>query len=508
MLDGQSSPEPTVIQGRMLRFGDGCAHCAPGKLTLRADRVAAAEPATLAAAGGQIVMPPLVNAHDHVRGLRPTALGAFDLPLELWLATLSNTPVCDPYLIAAAALGRQAAGGCGGIMIHYTRPQYPARLGEELADVLRAVRDVGVRAAIAVSMRDMHLLGYGADADILAGLAGPAREAVAQRLLTDRPPAAAEQLRRFDDFADSLRDDLVDVQYGPYGLEWCSDALLRGIAERSALSGRRVHMHLLESPTQRQFLDALHPGGPVRYLDSIGLLSPRLSVAHATWLRPDEMELLAERGVTASVNTSSNLHLRNGVANMAEMARRGMALAMGLDGFSVDDDDDAFRELRLTYLLQHGVGLEAGLPRDRLLDAACHGGRFAVTGEALRGDGQQPGALQPGAPADLMVLNRATLDHDVVIDSEDAALVVQRATRRSMSVLYVAGRAIVRDSVPTGIDLPAIQAELDAQARHGAAGYRDWRHIADQWAEALRGRYAAGHHRSIAAEGRRPFEPR
>lgn len=121
-------------------------------------------------------------------------------------------------------------------------------------------------------------------------------------------------------------------------------------------------MHLLESPTQRQFLDALHPGGPVRYLDSIGLLSRRLSVAHATWLRPDEMELLAERSVTAPVNTSSNPHLRNGIANMAEMARRGMALAMGLamglDGFSVDDDDDAFRELRLTYLLQHGVGLE------------------------------------------------------------------------------------------------------------------------------------------------------
>ena len=496
MQNGQNTSGATIVHGRMLRFGGGCAHCAPGRLTLQAGRVAAADPSTMAQAGSQIVMAPLVNAHDHVRGLRPTALGAFDLPLELWLATLSNTPVCDPYLIAAAALGRQAAGGCGAIMIHYTRPQHPARLGEELTHVLRAVRDVGVRAAIAVSMRDMHLVGYGADADILAGLDGPAREAVAERILADRPPPAAEQLHRFDEFAASLKDPLLDVQYGPYGLEWCSDALLRGIAERSALTGRRVHMHLLESPVQRQFLDALHPDGPVRYLDSIGLLSPRLSVAHATWLRPDEMELLAERGVTASVNTSSNLHLRNGIAGMAEMARRGMPLATGLDGFTVDDDDDAFRELRLTYLLHHGTGLEAGLPRDQLLDATCHGGRFAVTGEALREQ-----ALQPGAPGDLMVLDRATLDHDVIIDSDDAALVVQRATRRSMSSLYVAGRAIVRGGAPTGIDLPAIQAELDAQARHGAAGYRDWRHVADQWAQALRGRYAAGHHRTVSGQG-------
>jgi cytosine/adenosine deaminase-related metal-dependent hydrolase len=487
-VDGE---DMTVLQGRVLRFGGGCVHCAASRMTLKAERVDSVTPADMAEVGHQILMAPLANAHDHVRGLRPTALGAYDLPLELWLATLSNTPVCDPYLIAAAALGRQALGGCGSIMIHYTRPQRPAQLGEELGCVLQAVKAIGIRAAIAVSMRDTHPIGYGADDDILAALPGAAREAVAQRMLADRPPGVAELLRRFDDFAASLQDPLVDVQYGPYGLEWCSDALLRGIAERSALSGRRVHMHLLESPIQREFIDALHPGGPVRYLDSIGLLSPRLSVAHATALRPDEMELLAERGVTVSVNTSSNLHLRNGIAPMAEMARRRVPLATGLDGFTVDDDDDAFRELRLAYLLHRGVGLEPGLPLGTLLDAACHGGRFAVTGEALRET-----ALAPGAPGDVIVLDRGTLDSDVIIDSADADLVVQRATRRSMTQMFVGGRQVVRNGTLVGLDLPALQAELDAQARRNADGYRAWRPIARQWAETLRGLYAAGHHRS------------
>lgn len=487
---GAGAPGGTVLQGRVLRVGGGCAHCSFGRLTLSATRVTAAETLDATDAGKLILMSPLANAHDHVRGVRPTALGAYDLPLELWLATMSNTPVCDPFLIAAAALGRQALGGCGAIMIHYTRPQRPALLGEELRDVLRAIRAVGVRAAIAVSMRDTRLLGYGADADILAALPGEAREAVEQRMLTDRPPSPDEHLRRFDEFAASLDDPLVDVQYGPYGLEWCSDALLRGIAERSALTGRRVHMHLLESPIQREFLDALHPGGPVRYLDEIGMLSPRLSVAHAAWLRPDEMELLAERGVTVSVNTSSNLHLRNGIASMAEMARRRVPLATGLDGFSVDDDDDAFRELRLTYLLHRGVSLQDGLPLGTLLDAACHGGRFAVTGEALRAE-----ALAAGAPGDVMVLDRSMLDADLVIDSDDAALVAQRATRNALRQMFVAGREVVRDGAVTGLDLPSVQAELDAQARHGADAYRDWRQVAAKWAGTLRGLYAAGHHR-------------
>ncbi|HEY8610977.1 MAG TPA: amidohydrolase family protein, partial [Roseomonas sp.] len=350
-----------ALQGRPLRFGPGhCAACAPVRLTLRADRIASVEAAD-ADAADSILMPPFANAHDHARGVRPTALGAFDLPLELWLATMTGTPVCDPFLVVATALGRQALGGCGAIMVHYTRPQRPDRLEDELRDILRAARAVGVRVAIAVSMRDRNALGYAPDEHILARLPPETRALVEARFLTP-PVPPAEQLRLADALAASCDDPLVDVQYGPYGLEWCSDAMLAGIAERSALNGGRVHMHLLESRLQREYLDAAHPGGPVRHLDDLGLLSPRLSVAHATWLRPEEMELLAERGVTVSVNTSSNLHLRNGIPPMAEMHRRRVPLATGLDGFTVDDDDDAFRELRLNSLLHRGVSLDEGIP--------------------------------------------------------------------------------------------------------------------------------------------------
>ena len=48
---------------------------------------------------------------------------------------------------------------------------------------------------------------------------------------------------------------------------------------------------------QRQWADANYPGGVVRMLDDIGLLSPRLTLAHCVWARPEELELLAERGV-------------------------------------------------------------------------------------------------------------------------------------------------------------------------------------------------------------------
>ena len=103
----------------------------------------------------------------------------------------------------------------------------------------------------------------------------------------------------------------------------------------------------------------------VKHLDAIGLLSPRLTLAHCVWARPDELELLAERGVTIAVNTSSNLHLRSGIAPVARMIEAGCRIALGIDGSALDDDDDALRELRLWHLLHVGKGLQVEVNREQ-----------------------------------------------------------------------------------------------------------------------------------------------
>ena len=147
-----------------------------------------------------LIMPPFSNAHDHVRGVRPISIGAFDLPLELWLLYMTGLPVVDPYLVTAAALGRQALGGVGTIMIHYTRPQNPRALGDELSVVAKAATDIGVRVSIAVAMRDQNPLGYGSDEQLLDGLEAADKEAVRAKLLSKA--SSPQDLAQFvDDLA-------------------------------------------------------------------------------------------------------------------------------------------------------------------------------------------------------------------------------------------------------------------------------------------------------------------
>jgi len=286
-----------------------------------------------------------------------------------------------------------------------------------------------------------------------------AREEIRVRFL--RPPLSAQaQIELVDAVAAAAANPMFDVQYGPQAVQWCTHELLESISDASKRTGRRIHMHLLETRTQRAWLDANYPGGILKFLDGIGFLSPRLTLAHCTWARPDELELIAERGATISVNTSSNLHLRSGIAPLKEMVKRGCRVALGLDGSTFDEDDDALREMRLAHLLHQGTAFTTDVGHPAMLRMAFQNGRLSITN---KDDG---GALAAGEPADILVLDWDAVDAERLRpDLNPFDLLFARTTMRHIHELIVAGRSVVRDGQVLGIDYPAMRDDLLARLR-------------------------------------------
>ncbi len=389
-----------------------CAHVlsAAGKAAVRdhAIRLDGARVAAVAPASGAVeplfALPALANAHDHARPVRSSSFGAAGKPLEIWLHMLALLPSVDPYLATAVSLARSALGGAGSVMVHYTRVQGLTDLPTEVGEVARAARDVGVRVGFAVALRNRNPLVYGPSEPILAALPAAAREEIRRRFVREPMPVA--DLIALTDAIAAHASETFDIQYGPAAVHWCTDELLQAVADASARTGRRIHMHLLETRYQREWADQNFPAGIVRHLDKIGFLSERTTLAHCAWARPDELELLAERKVTISVNTSSNLHLRSGVAPLPEMIKRGCRVALGLDGAALDEDDDALREMRLADLLHGAVGFETKVTREQILSAILVNGRRSVTNKS---DG---GVLEASAPADVLLLDWNRLDAD------------------------------------------------------------------------------------------------
>jgi cytosine/adenosine deaminase-related metal-dependent hydrolase len=404
-----------------------------------------------AAGSGRLIIPALINAHDHGRPSM-TSFGAVNKPLETWIARAAFGTPPDPYMAAAVSLARSARAGCGGVMMHYTRPSGTRGIVDEATEIARAAADVGVRLGFALAVRDQNPIVYGDEADLLATLPEDDRGTI-DAMFRPQPISPQAYLDRVDAIHEAIASPMVDVQYGPAGVQWCSKPLLEAIAERSAITGRRIHMHLLETIYQRAWADRAFPNGLVRYLDDIGLLSPRLTLAHCIHARPDELDIIARSGTTIVTNFSSNLHLYSGLAPIADAHRRGCAIAVGTDGLALDEDDDALREMRLVQMMHGGIGFSRTWSRADFLAMVVRNGRRSI---GAAGSGE----LVAKAPADFVVIDTAYLDRDGIMPVEPLDLLFARGNMACIRDVVVNGRTICRDGQPTGIDLPAMERDL------------------------------------------------
>lgn len=427
----------------------------PQRILIEDGLIAAIEPVAGPGDGTLAIAAP-VNAHDHGRGLRTLAFGAVDDALEAWIPSLSREPKLDAYRRAAVAFARMAEGGIAATN-HSHGPQDETNILAECEAVSRAAHDVGIHVAFAAPFTDRNPLAYGDQPTFLSAAEPSLRPRLEARL---GPPKDVRAFLHLVDEMAAFEHRSFSLQYCPVGAQWVSDASLAAIAEASALSGRRIHMHLLETRYQREWADHAYPDGMLRRFDELGLLSPRLSVAHGVYLTEGESALLAERGVIVSVNTSSNFRLRSGIAPVGSFVMTGLRFGIGLDAQPLDDDDDMLREMRLLWLNHRGFGLEDVLAAERLFEAAAVDGRRAVIGE----DGG--GRIAVGAPADLLVLDYAGMAPDLLSAAADPTTVLlTRATRKHIRRLVVGGRVIVADGRCVTVDRAALEAELIAEAR-------------------------------------------
>jgi cytosine/adenosine deaminase-related metal-dependent hydrolase len=245
----------------------------------------------------------------------------------------------------------------------------------------------------------------------------------------------------------------------------------------------------METSTQREWGDAYYRDGLMRHLDDLGVLSLRFTGAHGVWLNADDCRLMADRGSSVAINTSSNLRLRSGIAPVADYIRTGMRFALAVDSSSFDDDDDAFREMRVTHWLHSLHGNPAPLTPERLFQAGLRNG-FEVAMNS-----RDYGAIEPGMPADLVVLDYDAMSHDVIEGVvEEIEVLLTRATRAHVRHLVVNGRQVLQDGRALGVDLEGIEEELLAQARAAGPEMRALQPIIERSQHTLKKFYASGGH--------------
>jgi cytosine/adenosine deaminase-related metal-dependent hydrolase len=203
-------------------------------------------------------------------------------------------------------------------------------------------------------------------------------------------------------------------------------------------------------------------------------------LAHCIHARPDELEMIAASGARIVTNFSSNMHLRSGLAPIAAAHECGCAIAVGVDGLALDEDDDILREMRLVQMVHGGLGFKATWTPAELFALAIRNGRRAT---GAPGSGE----LVAGSPADYVVIDLDGLDRDRIMPVDPMALLFARGNASLVKEVVVAGKTIVRDGVCAGVDLSAIEQELRAMYRANVSKLSNFQQMWPPLSERLSG---------------------
>jgi 5-methylthioadenosine/S-adenosylhomocysteine deaminase len=403
-----------------------------------------------------VVLPGFVNGHHHV-GLTPLQLGSEDLALEPWLSSRLSGRRIDPYLDTLYSAFEMIASGVTTVQhIHGWGAGPIETIFGTAQNILRAYRDIGMRASYSYAVREQNRLIYDSDDALLAALPSDLAPKIAAILRPQSFP--------FDDYM-LLYDRLVEanrgqgltrIQLAPANLHWCTDNGLAAIEARSRRDNVPMHMHLLETAYQKEYARRRTGMTAVQHLGRLGLLSPRLTLGHGVWLNEEDIDLAAAHGVCICHNCSSNFRLRSGIAPLNVFAAKGVRVAVGIDEAGINDDRDMLQEMRLILNVHRVPGMDDVPPTcPQVLQMATeHGAMTTPFGASI-------GRLEPGRNADFVAIDhrRALWPHqDGQIRLIDA--VMRRAKPASVFATVIGGVTVYQNGRFTMIDRDQVLNEI------------------------------------------------
>ena len=317
-------------------------------------------------AKGKVVIPGLINLHQHVamanmRGIADDV--TFDKFLEKTFAADAKRTEQD--ILEGARLG------CAESVLTGTTSFLDLYYGEDI--VAKAVEEAGLRGFLGWAVLD-----------------------------DDKTTQKGSPIKNAAKFIDKWKGNrLVKPVVAPQGVYVCSEETMCKARELADRKRTFCHYHLSE--TRGEVYQHVSKTGkrPVDWLHDIGFLSEGDVAVHVAWIAKHEGKLLADAGTSVAHCPTSNLKLAvGGIAPVMEIKEYGGTVGLGTDGCASNNSLDMFSEMKVCALIhKHSRWDPTAMSAQQVLDMATVEGAKALGMEA------KLGSIEPGKLADIAIVD-------------------------------------------------------------------------------------------------------
>lgn len=378
---------------------------------------------------GRIVMPGLVNVHNHTplmitRGMIEDVgfapMYTPGIPQGHWLTE------DDAYALSSLGMYELLRAGCTTVVDFYRYPSSCARAAAEL----------GLRAVIAGRVHD-------ADPASLATGKHEYSRAIGKASLEENA-ALIERWNGHD-------DGRIRCDWAPHAPDTCSDDLLREVKKLADAHGGNIHTHLSQLPAEIEAVKARTGLTPPQLMDKLGLLNERLIAAHCIHMDRADIELCGNSKMTVAHAPIGNA--KGGrIAPIMELKEAGARIALCTDTFSGDLIEAMRWAISMQRINRQGNVLDART----VLDWGTREGAEAI------GWGDKVGSLEIGKKADMVMLDNRSPSLAPLVDGY--GVLVHSASGHDVDTVIVDGRIVLAGGRLTLADGNAIVASAQNAA--------------------------------------------
>ena len=363
---------------------------------------------------GNLLMPAFYNIHCHAAMTLFRGYGE-DLPLQRWLeekifpAEELLTPN-SVYVATKLAIAEMLRNGIASFSDMY--------MFED--SVARAVLETGIKANLSRS-----LVSFDPGFDLKTD----SRFAEAKALVKEYQNAGEGRVKI---------DLSLHAEYTNRP-RYCAE-----VAEYAVANGLRMQLHLSETEKEHKECIARHGKTPTAFFRDLGVLNTPTTAAHCVYVTDEDIEILAQKGVSVAHNPVSNLKLGSGVMPIRKMLDAGVNVGLGTDGVASNNRLDVLREMQTAAVLHKGINRNPAIIKAHELPTLA-----TVNGARAQGR-DDCGRVEIGKRADLILIDRNSLHNMPTYD--DYAMIAYSADSRDVKMTMVDGRILYRNGEYTLID--------------------------------------------------------